>query len=46
MDDFEKEVSVKVSEALEGMGVGGVAVQTEEASVEGADVAVPCFSMA
>jgi arginyl-tRNA synthetase len=28
------------------MGAGGVAVQTEEASVEGADVAVPCFSMA
>ncbi len=46
MDDFEKEVSAKVSEALERMGAGGVAVQTEEASVEGADVAVPCFSMA
>ena len=46
MDDFEKEVSAKVSEALERMGAGDVAVQTEEASVEGADVAVPCFSMA
>ena len=46
MDDFEKEVSAKVSEALERMGVADVAVQTEEASVEGADVAVPCFSMA
>ena len=46
MDDFEKEVSAKVSEALERMGAGDVAVQAEEASVEGADVAVPCFSMA
>ena len=46
MDDFEKEVSAKVSEALERMGAGDAAVQTEEASVEGADVAVPCFSMA
>ncbi|MBR7006860.1 MAG: arginine--tRNA ligase [Candidatus Methanomethylophilaceae archaeon] len=46
MDDFEKEVSAKVSEALERMGAADVAVQTEEASVGGADVAVPCFFMA
>ena len=46
MDDFEKEVAAKVSAALEGMGASGVAVQSEAASVEGADFAVPCFSMA
>ena len=46
MDDFEKEVVAKVSAALAGMGADGVPVQAETASVEGADLAVPCFAMA
>ncbi|MBR6203859.1 MAG: arginine--tRNA ligase [Candidatus Methanomethylophilaceae archaeon] len=46
MDDFEKEVSAAVAEALKGMGARETKFPVERSSVETVDLAVPCFSMA
>ncbi|MBR4216334.1 MAG: arginine--tRNA ligase, partial [Candidatus Methanomethylophilaceae archaeon] len=46
MDDFEKEVSAVVAEAIKGMGAGDVQFSVERSSVETVDLAVPCFPLA
>lgn len=46
MDSFKSDVTVAVAAALKEMGAGDIAFQTEVPSVEGADLAVPCFTMA
>ncbi len=46
MDSFKSDVTEAVAAALKEMGAGDIAFQTEVPSVEGADLAVPCFTMA
>ena len=46
MDSFKSEVTEAVAAALKEMGAGDIVFQTEVPSVEGADLAVPCFTMA
>ena len=46
MDKFTSDVEKAVADALNAMGAEGVQFQTEIPSVEGADLAVPCFTMA
>lgn len=45
MEDFEEQVRGAVSAALEGAGAGGLEFAVELPSLEGADLAVPCFTM-
>ena len=45
MSDFEDQVRSAVSGALEAAGAGGLDFTVELPSVEGADLAVPCFTM-
>lgn len=44
-DDFEQQVRAAVSRALGEMGAGDLPFAPELPSVEGADLAVPCFTM-
>ena len=46
MDSFESDVKSAVAAALASIGAEGTQFQTEVPSVEGADLAVPCFTMA
>ena len=46
MDSFVSDVKAAVSAALKDMGAADLPFQTEVPSVEGADLAVPCFTMA
>jgi arginyl-tRNA synthetase len=46
MDSFESDVKKAVAAALASIGAEGTQFQTEVPSVEGADLAVPCFTMA
>ena len=46
MDSFISDVKAAVSAALNDMGAADLPFQTEVPSVEGADLAVPCFPMA
>ncbi len=46
MDSFKSDVTGAVAAALKEMGAGDIAFQTEVPSVEGADLAIPCFTMA
>ena len=45
MDSFRNDVTGAVSAALKDMGAEDIDFQTEIPSVEGADLAVPCFTM-
>ena len=46
MDKFTSDVEKAVAAALAAAGAEGTQFQTEIPSVEGADLAVPCFTMA
>ena len=46
MDTFTSEVKDAVAKALAAVGAEGTEFVTEIPSVEGADLAVPCFTMA
>ena len=46
MDSFTSDVKNAVAAALAAIGAEGTPFQTEVPSVEGADLAVPCFTMA
>ena len=46
MDDFQNEVREKVTDALKGMGAEGVDFIVEASTMEGVDMAVPCFPLA
>ncbi len=46
MDDFQEEIRQRVSKALDGMGYGGTEFVVEASTMEGVDMAVPCFPMA
>ncbi len=45
MKDFEEQIRVAVSEALQASGAGDLQFTVEASSMEGADMAVPCFTM-
>ena len=46
MDDFQAEIRKRVSEALKEMGAEGTEFVVEASTMEGVDMAVPCFPMA
>jgi len=46
MDDFQNEIREKVSAALKDMGQEGIDFVVEASTMEGVDMAVPCFPMA
>ena len=46
MDDFEAEIRTRVSEALKEMGSEGADFVVESSTMEGVDMAVPCFPLA
>ena len=46
MDDFQCEIRKRVSEALKDMGAEGTDFVVEASTMEGVDMAVPCFPMA
>jgi len=46
MDDFQAEVRQRVSEALKDMGAEGIDFVVEASTMEGVDMAVPCFPLA
>ncbi len=45
MNDFEEQVRSAVSEAVKALGVEDLQFTVEPAAMEGADLAVPCFTM-
>jgi len=46
MDDFQKEIRDRVSAALKDMGAEGIDFVVEASTMEGVDMAVPCFPLA
>jgi len=46
MDDFQNEIRTKVSAALKDMGSEGIDFVVEASTMEGVDMAVPCFPLA
>jgi len=46
MDDFQNEIRAKVSAALKDMGADGTGFVIEASTMEGVDMAVPCFPLA
>ncbi len=46
MDDFQSEIRERVSSALTDMGVEGADFVVESSTMEGVDMAVPCFPLA
>lgn len=46
MDDFQSEIRQRVSAALKDMGHDGIDFVVEASTMEGVDMAVPCFPMA
>ncbi|MBP5734878.1 MAG: arginine--tRNA ligase [Candidatus Methanomethylophilaceae archaeon] len=46
MDDFQNEIRTKVSSALKDMGSEGIDFVVESSTMEGVDMAVPCFPLA
>ncbi len=46
MDDFQAEIRSKVSAALKDMGSDGIDFVVEASTMEGVDMAVPCFPLA
>ena len=46
MDDFQNEIREKVSAALKDMGSEGIDFVVEASTMEGVDMAVPCFPLA
>jgi len=46
MDDFQSEIRGRVSSALTDMGVEGADFVVESSTMEGVDMAVPCFPLA
>jgi len=46
MDDFQNEIREKVSAALKDMGADGTGFVVEASTMEGVDMAVPCFPLA
>ena len=46
MDDFQNEIRQRVSAALKDMGAEGIDFVVEASTMEGVDMAVPCFPMA
>ena len=46
MDDFQNEIRQRVSTALKDMGADGVDFVVEASTMEGVDMAVPCFPLA
>jgi len=46
MDDFQNEIRQRVSAALKDMGNEGIDFVVEASTMEGVDMAVPCFPMA
>jgi len=46
MDDFQNEIRTRVSAALKEMGAEGIDFVVESSTMEGVDMAVPCFPLA
>jgi len=46
MDDFQVEIRKRVSEVLKDMGAEGIDFVVEASTMEGVDMAVPCFPLA